>query len=151
VEKFSIEYIHNQRGKLQELSIIYAVFSGLLIYQTLIKLIYNQVALKQHKLSFYKWTKIDTIVGVINLVTYAILYELPEEYFIDLTYSLILRWYFLVVLILNWVRMTFYFLLVKEISKLLLILYEMIMSTLTVILVLVCYLIMLGSLFCVLF
>ena len=47
--------------------------------------------------------------------------------------------------------MALYFLLVKEISKLLLILYEMIMSTLSFMLVFLCYLVVFGSVFCVLF
>lgn len=55
------------------------------------------------------------------------------------------------VLIISWLRFFIYFLIVREISKMLLTIYEMLTDTLSFIFIVVCYLLIVGSVFTTLY
>ena len=55
------------------------------------------------------------------------------------------------VLVVSWLRFFLYFLVVRDISKLLLLIFEMLTDTLSFIFIVVCYLVIIGSVFTTLY
>ncbi len=62
-----------------------------------------------------------------------------------------LNYFMAIDFVVDWMRIFAYFLIVRDISKILLTLYEMLFDTLSFVFLLVCYLIIMGSIFSTLY
>lgn len=106
---------------------------------------------KTEKISIDKWTQIDTLVSIFNVSSFFVIEYVNPTYFIGDTSKFLLRYYFISVLVINWIWIGMYFLLVKAIASLILILYAMVISTIYYILVFLLILTVEGSIMTTLF
>ena len=114
------------------------------------KIIFNIYTEKLH-ISIDKWTISDFVCGILNLAAHVlILYIKPET--LEATYSQNAIHYFMIfVLIVTWVRFILLFMLHRIISKTILIIQGVFIETLSFLLLLGIYLLIVASVFTVVF
>ncbi|CAI2359649.1 unnamed protein product [Moneuplotes crassus] len=125
------------------------VFCLALIFQFFLKLLYNICA--KIKIPIDKWTIMDSICGIFNLLAIYVVAFTPNKKFLEREYKDYLDYFMLFVMIVSWARFFLYFLLEKSISKLLLTLVEMVGDTLSFLLLIGCYILVQASIFTTLF
>ena len=124
-------------------------FSFALIFQLVLKIMFNVCA--KHKIPLDKWTVLDSISAVLNIVAVMVISRLEAEVFLDDTSKQSLDYFMILVLATSWLRFFFYFLVVRAISKLLLTLIEMVGDTISFILIVVCFILIMASVFTTLY
>ena len=125
------------------------ILSVSLLGQLFLKQVFNVCSKK--KIVIDKWTILDTINAVLNIVGFEIITNSSPEQLANDNYKNNLDYVMIFVLIVSWLRFFIYFLLVREISKMILTLYEMLSDTLSFIFIVVCYLVIVASVFTTLY
>ncbi len=125
------------------------VLSCSLLFSFFLKQFFNLWS--QKKIVLDKWTLIDTINGVINIVSYTVITNTSPSDFTSIDVKNNLDYIMIFVLIICWIRFFIYFLIIRDISKLLLTIYEMLADTLSFIFIVICYFIIVGSVFTTLY
>lgn len=103
------------------------------------------------KIAIDKWTILDTLNGVLNIASYITVISSSAEKLNNAAFKNNLDYIMIFVLISSWIRFFIYFLVVRDISKMLLTIYEMLADTLSFIFIVVCYFIIVASVFTTLY
>ena len=129
---------------------IEVAFCLILIYQFITKIIYNFIN-KKTPISYDKWTQMDTLVAILNLLTFGFFQFADPSFLLLESVQYFLSYFLIGIIVINWMRITVYFLLVKPIASLILILQTVIMSTVYYMLVYILYLVAISLFFTILF
>ena len=93
----------------------------------------------------------DSLNSALNIIAFEFISNMPIWILYETDYKYKLDYLMIVVLLIAWLRFFIYFLIVREISKMLLTLYEMLADTLSFIFIVVCYLLIVASVFTTLY
>ena len=93
----------------------------------------------------------DAINAILNIFAFEFIINMPGWVLEETQYKYYIDYLMIAVLIISWLRFFIYFLIVKEISKMLLTIYEMLADTLSFIFIVVCYLLIVASVFTTLY
>lgn len=124
-------------------------FSGGLLLQLILKVIYNTCAKK--KIGFDKWTIMDSLSAFLNIFAVELVSGLRAEDFNNPKKKDIVDYFMIFVLCICWLRFFTYFLVIRDISKLLLILVAMIGDTLAFMFIVCCFILIMSSVFTTLY
>lgn len=125
-------------------------FSAALMLQLLLKILFN-ICSKKKKIAFDKWTIMDTLSAILNILAVELIKNLtPEDFNIPSQKDLV-DYFMIIVLCICWLRFFTYFLVVRSISKLILTLIAMIGDTLSFMFILTCYILIMASVFTTLY
>ena len=113
------------------------------------KLYFNMTSAK--KVAIDKWTIMDTINGVLSMVAFVLVINTSTSELMDKTSKDTLDYLMIFVLVFSWLRFFIYFLVIRDISKMLLTIYEMLADTLSFILIVICYFVVVASVFTTLY
>lgn len=119
------------------------------MFQLLLKIIYNLCAKK--KIAFDKWTIMDSLSAILNILAVQVIQRIDPINFTIPLYKSIVDYFMIFVLIICWLRFFTYFLVIRDISKLLLILIAMIKDTLAFMFIVVCFTLIMASIFTTLY
>ena len=114
-----------------------------------LKIVFNSHS--KEKIPIDKWTILDSISAILNIVAVYFIVSMKEEYYIDSITKDLLDYYMIFVLSICWLRFFAYFLVVKIISRLLLTLIAMITDTLHFMFIVVSWIIIMASVFTTLY
>lgn len=103
------------------------------------------------KMPYDKWTIIDLLCSFFNIVCFNTIGKTKPEVIIDRKQKENLDYYVIAVVIVGWLRFFGYFLVIRNISKLLNTLIRMVSDAVSFILVIVCYLLLMSTVFTTLF
>lgn len=103
------------------------------------------------KVAIDKWTIMDTINGVLSMVAFVLVINTSTSELMDKTSKDTLDYLMIFVLVFSWLRFFIYFLVIRDISKMLLTIYEMLADTLSFILIVICYFVVVASVFTTLY
>lgn len=123
--------------------------SASLFFHVCAKVVFNLTA--EIKMTFDKWTLIDTISCASNIYSFNVIGNASVETFMDDASKQVLDYYVIAVTIFSWIRFFSYFLVIREISKLIMTLFQMLMDTVGFILIVFCYLSIVATVFTTLF
>lgn len=98
-----------------------------------------------------KWCLMDALNATLNIIAFEVVVNVPQWTLEETNAKYLLDYLMIAVLILSWLRFFIYFLLVREISKMLLTIYEMLADTLSFVFIVVCYLLIVASVFTTLY
>ena len=93
----------------------------------------------------------DCINAILNIFSFEFVINVPVWVLLNTQYKYYIDYLMIVVLIVSWLRFFIYFLIVREISKMLLTIYEMLADTMSFIFIVVCYLLIVASVFTTLY
>jgi hypothetical protein len=93
----------------------------------------------------------DALNAVLNIVAFEVVVNVPQSVLEDTKTKYYLDYLMIAVLIVSWLRFFIYFLIVREISKMLLTIYEMLADTMSFVFIVVCYLLIVASVFTTLY
>ena len=124
--------------------------SGSLLLQIILRAVFN-VCTKKKKVQIDKWSIMDAINAILNIFAFEFIINMPGWVLEETQYKYYIDYLMIAVLIISWLRFFSYFLIVKEISKMLLTIYEMLADTLSFIFIVVCYLLIVASVFTTLY
>jgi hypothetical protein len=113
------------------------------------KVVYNMFA--DIKLPLDKWTTIDIVNALCNIVCFNVTGSMTPDTIIVKTRKQNIDFYVIAVVILSWFRFFSFFLIIKTISKLLMTLIQMIRDTLSFIFIVFCFLLISASIFTTIF
>lgn len=117
--------------------------------QLFLKLYFNMTAKK--KISIDKWTIMDSLNGVLNIVSFLLIMATSAADLSDTNSKIKLDYMMIVVLVFGWLRFFAYFLVIRQISMMLLTIYEMLADTISFMFVVLCYFVVVTSVFTTLF
>ena len=133
----------------RSLQLLSLVCAASLIYQLVIKLVYNTFADK--KVPIDRWTIMDAFMAVMYIIAVNLVASFDYKFFMDKYAKDNLDNFMVVIMVISWARFFFYFLMIKEISKLLLTIVAMIGSTFSFLIFLGCYFLLMASIFTTLY
>lgn len=126
------------------------ILSSSLLLQIVLRGIFN-VLTKKQGVQIDKWSIMDALNAVLNIFAFEFIIHMPTWMFEDSKYKYNLDYLMIAVLIISWLRFFIYFLIVREISKMLLTIYEMLADTLSFVFIVICYLLIIASVFTTLY
>lgn len=124
-------------------------FSGGLILQLLLKILYNICGKK--KISFDKWTIMDSLSAILNIAAVQLIQRIQPQNLLISKWKDIVDYFMIFVLCVSWLRFFTYFLVIRDISKLILILFAMIGDTLAFMFIVCCFILIVSSVFTTLY
>jgi hypothetical protein len=98
-----------------------------------------------------KWCLMDALNAALNIIAFEVIVNISSGILEDEQTKYMLDYLMIAVLIISWLRFFIYFLIVREISKMLLTIYEMLADTLSFVFIVVCYLLIVASVFTTLY
>lgn len=113
------------------------------------RLLYNVFA--EVKIGLDKWAIIDGISAVLNIGAVELIKNVPPDYYLIPHIKDLIDYFVLLVLVISWLRFFTYFLVIREISKLILTLIAMVGDAASFFFILVCYMLIMASIFETLF
>lgn len=125
------------------------IFSALLVLHLAAKLVFNIFV--DIKLPIDKWTAIDLVSSVFNIVCFNMIGKTDPATIVDRDKKMTLDYYVIAVVIVGWLRFFGYFLVIRSVSKLLSTLIKMIADAVSFILIVSSYLLLMASIFTILF
>lgn len=93
----------------------------------------------------------DALNAALNIIAFEVIINIPMWVLEDEQTKYMIDYLMIAVLIVSWLRFFIYFLIVREISKMLLTIYEMLADTLSFVFIVVCYLLIVASVFTTLY
>jgi hypothetical protein len=103
------------------------------------------------KISFDKWTIMDSLSAVLFIAAVELVSKISPELLLNSTNKALVDYFMIIVLAISWLRFFTYFLVVRTISKLLLTLVAMIIDTLSFMFILSCFILICSSIFTTLY
>jgi Polycystin cation channel len=125
------------------------IFSATLALHLISKFIFNLCV--EVKMPLDKWSMIDLICSVFNIVCFNMIGKTSPETIIDRKQKESLDYYVIAVVIVSWLRFFGYFLVVRSVSKLISTLMRMISDAVSFILIVSSYLLLMSTVFTTLF
>ena len=126
------------------------LLSASLFLQVVLRGLFN-VCTRRKKLQMDKWAFMDALNALLTIASFEVVLNVPLSLLMNTTTKYRLDYLIIAVLIVSWLRFFVYFLLVEEISKMLLTIQEMLTDTLSFVFIVVCYLLIVGSVFTTLY
>lgn len=124
--------------------------SASILFHFFAKILFNMVA--RYKMPLYdKWTLIDFVTACCNIVAFNVIGGATVESILNDDSKRQLDYYVIVVLLVSWLRFFSLFLIIQSISKLLMTLIRMIFDTLSFMFICICFLLIMSSIFTILF
>eukprot|EP00347_Sterkiella_histriomuscorum_P022855 403336899 len=120
-----------------------------LLFSLFLKQFFNLFS--KTKIAIDKWTLIDTLNGTMNIAGFIIVISASAVQLNDPVFKNNLDYIMIFVLVLSWIRFFIYFLVVRDISKMLLTIWEMLADTLSFIFIVICYFVVVASVFTTLY
>ena len=120
-----------------------SLVSATLFLHIVTKLLFNMFA--QVKMPYDKWTIIDAVSAIMNLVCFNVIGGITPEVIMDPKRKKTIDYYVIFVVLLSWTRFFSYFLVVKPISKLLMITYRIVMNTMSFNLIVIAFMLLVMS------
>jgi len=126
------------------------LLSASLFLQAVLRGLFN-VCTRRKKLQMDKWAFMDALNAILTIGSFEVVLNVPLSLLMNTTTKYRLDYLIIAVLIVSWLRFFVYFLLVEEISKMLLTIQEMLTDTLSFVFIVICYLLIVGSVFTTLY
>lgn len=147
---YVVATIQNNISSMYSLMTVACIFSGSLIAQCVMKVIFN-INTDKVSVPIDKWTISDFACGVLNLVANLFYMHISPAELTKDTSENALNYFMIFVLVVTWVRFMMLFLLHRIISKTILILKGVFIETLSFLLLFGIYLLIVASIFTVVF
>ena len=125
------------------------IFALTMLYSVICRALFN--ALSEIKAVWDKWTILDGITSVVCVFCFTITGTITPQDIMDETRKQTFDYYVVVVLIMAWIRFFAFFLVIKSISRILMTLIQMLIDTISFGIILVCYLLLMATVFTTLF
>jgi hypothetical protein len=93
----------------------------------------------------------DALNALLNIGAFEFIVNMPIWILQQTSSKYLVDYLIIAILIISWLRFFIYFLLVREISKMLLTIYEMLTDTLSFVFIVMCYLLIVASVFTTLY
>jgi len=97
------------------------------------------------------WLMFDILAGIVNILAFNIVGGSSPDNILNVETKRAYDYYMILVLIISWLRFFSYFLVVSKISKITLTLFMMLRETLYFMMILICYMILMTTVFATLF
>jgi hypothetical protein len=113
------------------------------------RLIYNTFSKKRIRMDL--WLMFDILAGIVNILAFNIVGGSSPDNILNVETKRAYDYYMILVLIISWLRFFSYFLVVSKISKITLTLFMMLREALYFMMILICYMILMTTVFATLF
>ena len=97
------------------------------------------------------WMLFDIISGAVNIAAFNLIGSSTPDDILNKSHKYFLDYYMIVVLLISWLRFFSYFLVINTIAKLTITLFRMVWETLNFIFIVICYLMLMTTVFAILF
>ena len=144
-----VAYIEDCIKEYNKINFLGSIFSSALVFHLIEKMIFNCFAHK--KLIIDMWTMIDFVSAGLNLFCFNVIGNVRPEQVNDEVQKSVLNYYVICVTVACWIRFFGYFLMVRIISKLLHTLLRMLQDTLAFMFLIMCYFMIMSTIFTMLF